>query len=79
MTAGKLCAIELADLLVPLLTDQNFRMEVFQALVMMGTDLLPRLAGWLHHEDPRIKKMTALVVARISQDHIDRFCTIPQA
>ena len=79
LTAGHLCAIELVDLLVPLLADQNFRMEAFQALVMMGTDLLPQIANWLHHEDPRIKKMTAMVVARISQDHIDKFCTIPQA
>jgi hypothetical protein len=77
LTAGRLCAIELTDLLMPLLADQNFRTEAFQALVMMGTELLPRLKSWLHHEDPRIKKMAAVVVARISQDHIDKFCTIP--
>jgi HEAT repeat protein len=77
LTAGHLCAIELTDLLVPLLADQNFRTEAFQALVMMGTELLPRLKSWLHHEDPRIKKMAAVVAARISQDHIDKFCTIP--
>jgi hypothetical protein len=76
LTAGKLCAIELVDLLVPLLADSNFRQEAFHALIMMGTKLLPRLVGWLNHDDPRIKKMAALVLARISQDHIDKFCTI---
>lgn len=79
LTAGRLCAIELIDLLVPFLADQNFRAEAFEALVMMGTELLPWITTWLHHEDPRIKKMTAMVVSRISQDHIDRFCTIPHA
>jgi hypothetical protein len=77
LTAGHLCAIELTDLLVPLLADHNFRTEAFQALVMMGTEVLPRLTDWLHHGDPRIKKMTAVVAARISQDHIDKFCTMP--
>lgn len=79
LTAGKLCAIELTDMLVPLLADPNFRNEAFQALTMMGADILPRLGGWLNHEDPRIQKMTALVVARISQDRIDIFCPVPQA
>jgi hypothetical protein len=45
----------------------------------MGAAILPRLVGWLNHEDPRIQKMTALVIARISQDHIDAFCAVPQA
>ena len=63
-------------MLVPLLAEQDFRVEAFQALRMMGADVLPRLSGWLNHEDPRIKKMAALVLSRISQDHIDKFCTI---
>jgi HEAT repeat protein len=79
LTAGKLCAIELADMLVPLLADPNFRIEAFQAITMMGAAILPRLVGWLNHEDPRIQKMAALVIARISQDRIDAFCTVPQA
>jgi HEAT repeat protein len=78
LTAGKLCAVELTDLLVPLLADPDFRIEAFQALTMMGAEVVPCLSGWLHHEDPRIKKMTALVLSRISQDCIDKFCTIPQ-
>ena len=78
LTAGKLHAVELTDLLVQLLADQNFRAEAFRALTMMGTAVLPYLSSWLQHEDPRIKKMTALVLARISQDHIDPFCPIPQ-
>ena len=78
LTAGKLRAVELTDLLVPLLAVPNFRTEAFQALLMMGIQVLPHLAHWLQHEDPRIKKMTALVLARLSQDHIDAFCTIPQ-
>lgn len=76
LTAGKLRAVELTDLLVPLLADQEFRVEAFQALTMIGADVLPRLSGWLHHEDPRIKKMTALVLSKISQDHMDKFCKI---
>lgn len=77
LTAGKLSAIELTDMLVPLLAEQDFRIEAFQALTMIGQGVLPRLARWLTHEDPRIQKMTALVLARISQDHIDKFCKIP--
>jgi hypothetical protein len=76
LTAGKLCAIELTDMLVPLLADQDFRVEAFQALTAMGVEVLPHLSGWLQHEDPRIQKMTALVLSRISQDHIDKFCKI---
>jgi len=76
LTAGKLRAVELTDMLVPLLADQDFRVEAFQALTSMGTEVLPGLSGWLQHEDPRIKKMTALVLSRISQDYIDKFCTI---
>ena len=76
LTAGKLRAVELTDLLVPLLADQEFRVEAFQALTMMGADVLPRLSRWLAHEDPRIKKMAALVLSKISQDHMDKFCKI---
>lgn len=76
LTAGKLRAVELADLLVPLLANSDFREEVFQALTMMGAEVIPCLAPWLQYEDPRIKKMTGLVLSRISQDHIDKFCTI---
>ena len=76
LTAGKLKAVELTDMLVPLLANQDFRTEAFRALVMMGPDVLPRLPRWLHHEDPRIQKMTALALSRISQDNIDKFCQI---
>lgn len=76
LTAGKLCAIELTDMLVPLLADQDFRVEAFQALTTMGAEVIPRLSGWLQHEDPRIQKMTALVLFKSSQVHIDKFCKI---
>ncbi len=76
LTAGKLCAVELTDMLVPLLAGADFRGEAFQALVMMGADVLPHLSKWTDHEDPRIQKMTALVLSRISQDKIDRFCQV---
>ncbi len=76
LTAGKLKAVELTDMLVPLLANQDFRAEAFQALVMMGPEVLPRLPKWLNHEDPRIQKMTALVLSRISQDKIDKFCQV---
>jgi len=78
LTAGKLRAVELTDMLVPLLAEPDFRAEAFQALTMMGAEVVPCLSSWLQHEDPRIKKMTALVLSRISQDYIDKFCTIPQ-
>lgn len=78
LTAGKLKAVELTNMLVPLLADQDFRAEAFQALVMMGPAVLPRLSEWLDHEDPRIQKMTALVLSRISQDNIDKFCQVPR-
>lgn len=76
LTAGELCAVELTDLLVPLLADSDFRAEAFQALIAMGPAVLPRLSQWLEHEDPRIQKMTALVLSRISQDNIDKFCKV---
>ncbi len=76
MTAGKLSATELTDMIVPLLAEPDFRAEAFQALVRMGKAVLPRLGNWLDHEDPRIQKMIALVLSRISQDNIDKFCKV---
>ncbi len=76
LTAGALNAVALTDMLVPLLAQTDFRKEAFRALVAMGASVLPQLAKWLEHEDPRIQKVTALVLSRISQDHIDTFCHI---
>lgn len=77
LAAGELRAVELTDMLVPLLAEQDFRAETFLALVNMGPDVLPRLSPWLNHEDPRIQKMAALVLSKISQDRIDPFCQVP--
>jgi len=66
-------------MLVPLLADKDFRAEAFQALSMMGPEVLPRISKWMRHEDPRVKKMTALLLARISQDAIDKFCMATKA
>lgn len=74
--AGKLQAVELTDMLIPLLAEPDFRAETFYALVNMGPEGLSRLVSWLNHEDPRIQKMTALVLSKISQDRIDQFCQI---
>ncbi len=74
LTAGALKAVALTDLLVPLLVQVDFRKEAFQACVAMGADVLPHLTKWLHHDDPRIQKMVALVLSRISQDRIGTFC-----
>lgn len=76
MAAGKLTATELTDMIVPLLAEPDFRAEAFQALVHIGKAVLPRLGKWLDHEDPRIQKMIALVLSRISQDNIDKFCKV---
>jgi len=76
VTAGNLMATELTDMIVPLLAEPDFRAEAFQALVHMGKAVLPRLGKWLEHEDPRIQKMIALVLSRISQDNIDKFCKV---
>lgn len=76
LTAGTLRAAELIDMIVPLLADSDFRAEAFEALIAMGQDVLPRLGAWLQHDDPRIQRMTALVLSRISQDNIDKFCKV---
>ncbi len=76
LAAGNLVATELTDMIVPLLAESDFRAEAFQALVRMGKAVLPRLGVWLEHEDPRIQKMIALVLSRISQDNIDKFCKV---
>ncbi|GAK54160.1 PBS lyase HEAT-like repeat protein [Candidatus Moduliflexus flocculans] len=76
LAAGNLSATELTDMIVPLLAEPDFRAEAFQALVRMGKAVLPRLGKWLDHEDPRIQKMIALVLSRISQDNIDKFCKV---
>ncbi len=77
LTAGELKAVELTDMLVPLLAGPDFRIEAFQALVMMGPVVLPTLSKWTEHENPRIQKMTALVLSKISQDKINKFCQVP--
>jgi hypothetical protein len=77
LTAGKLRAVELTDMLVPLLAGPDFRSEAFEALVMMGPAVLPGLSKWMDHEDPRIQKMTGLVLSRVSQNKIDKFCQLP--
>lgn len=74
--AGRLKAVELIDMLVPLLADPDFRVDTFYALVNMGAEGLPRLAQYLNYEDPRIQKMAALVLSKISQDRIDKFCQV---
>ncbi|MBD3309065.1 hypothetical protein GF339_21850 [candidate division KSB3 bacterium] len=71
LAAGKLHAVELTDMLVPLLIDQDFRAEAFHALVLMGSAVLPNLARWFDHEDPRLQKMTALLLTRVAQDKLD--------
>ncbi len=76
LAAGRLKAVGLTDMLVPLLAERNSRAETFQAFVMMGQDVLPYFVKWLDHEDPRIQKMSALVLSRIAQDHLERFCHI---
>ncbi|GAK56397.1 Alr1903 protein [Candidatus Vecturithrix granuli] len=75
--AGRLQAVELTDMLIPLLADPDFRAETFYALVNMGIEGLPRLVQYLNYEDPRIQKMAALVLSKISQDRIDKFCQAP--
>ena len=77
LAAGRLKAVSLTDMLVPLLAERDFRAETFQAFVMMGQEVLPYLSKYLDHEDPRIQKMSALVLSRIAQDHLDRFCHLP--
>jgi HEAT repeat protein len=76
LAAGRLKAVSLTDMLVPLLAEHDFRADTFQAFVIMGQEVLPYLAKYLDHEDPRIQKMSALVFSRIAQDHLDRFCQI---
>ena len=76
LAAGRLKAVSLTDMLIPLLAEKDFRADAFQAFVMMGQDVLPYLAKYLNHDDPRIQKMSALLFSRIAQDHLDRFCQL---
>ncbi|PID58351.1 hypothetical protein CSB45_04595 [candidate division KSB3 bacterium] len=74
LAAGRLKALSLTDMLIPLLAEQDVRAETFQAFVMMGKEVLPYLARYVDDDDPRIQKMSALLLSRIAQDYLDRFC-----